>query len=459
MATRAHDRIGSEGEVHRRGDAGYEQARRRAAWNDRKPARYPEIIVEASSWEDVPRAVRYARHTGLRVAIRSGGHSLCGAALRDGDMLIDLSRLHELTIDPIARTASVQPAVTGSTLVKALAEHDLAFPVGHCGSVAMGGYLLSGGFGWNMGAWGPACFSVRRMEIVTAAGELVEASPESNADLFWAARGAGSGFFGVVTRFELATYPLPRTIRKAIVLNPLSEVETVSRWAARVAPMLPETVEMFLFLASAPPGAPADPAGKAVGVAAVSFAGTDQEAVRSLAFLKTCPSPQGAIACAPTVPASFESLHELIGTFLPEGRRFAEDAIWCDESLPVLLPRLAEHVVRAPAPQSHILAPVMRPRPVEATMPDAAFSLVGRSLILCYGVWVDEADDARNERWHRDTVRSIERFTIGHYIAESDLLAEPNRAAKSFTPANWERLQALKKLYDPDGLFHTYLEA
>jgi FAD/FMN-containing dehydrogenase len=118
-------------------------------------------------------------------------------------MLIDLSRLHDISIEPRSRIARVQPAVTGGELASALGEHRLAFPVGHCASVPMSGYLLAGGQGLNAGTWGPACFSIQSVNVVTADGQLVTADERHNADLFWAARGAGPGFFGVATRFQL----------------------------------------------------------------------------------------------------------------------------------------------------------------------------------------------------------------------------------------------------------------
>jgi FAD/FMN-containing dehydrogenase len=132
--------------------------------------------------------------------VRGGGHSWCGTPLRDGGMLIDLARLKEVIVHPRTRTAMVQPVVSGRELSHRLAAHGLAFPYGHCSTVPLSGFVLSGGFGWNMGSWGPACFSLEAIDVVTAAGQLVRATEDQHADLLWAARGAGAGFFGVVTR-------------------------------------------------------------------------------------------------------------------------------------------------------------------------------------------------------------------------------------------------------------------
>ncbi len=159
------------GVVLGREDEGYEAARRATMWNARTPERYPELIVRARDEDDVLEAVRLARSRGLKLAIRSGGHSWAGNHVRDGGLLLDLSALREATIDADAMTAAVEPGCPGTVLLGALAEHDLFFPGGHCNGVALGGYLLQGGFGWNGRVHGPACQSVLAIDVVTAAGE------------------------------------------------------------------------------------------------------------------------------------------------------------------------------------------------------------------------------------------------------------------------------------------------
>lgn len=243
-------RIDTEGPALWHGDAGYEHARRSAVWNEKKPSRFPDVIVTVASDQGVIKAVKFARSNRMKIAVRAGGHSWCGSPVRDGGILIDLSRLREVSIDLISRTATVRPAVTGGEFARALAKHGLAFPVGHCGSVPMSGYILSGGLGWNIGAWGPACFSMQRLDVVTPEGQLVTADDHENTEFFWAARGAGPGFFGVATRFRLRVYPLPRVIKTSTYLYPLTEVEPLSHWAEEIVPSLPPTVEMRLLLAT-----------------------------------------------------------------------------------------------------------------------------------------------------------------------------------------------------------------
>src|SRR5262245_27161817 len=165
--------VRSPGQIVWRGDPDYEATRRHMVWNQRVPERFPEAIAVAGSDQDVVDAVRLARSRGLRVAIRSGGHSWVGSSLRDGGMLIDLEHLNGAEVNVAARTAVVQPAIKNPAIVAALAPLGLAFPTGHCPTVSVGGYLLSGGQGWNQGTWGPACQNVLAIDYVNADGDVI----------------------------------------------------------------------------------------------------------------------------------------------------------------------------------------------------------------------------------------------------------------------------------------------
>jgi FAD/FMN-containing dehydrogenase len=194
-------------------------AREQLLWNPRIPERFPDAIVGATCVEDVQAAVRFAREHGLKVTARGGGHHWSGVALQAG-LVIDLSAFNHVKIDPVARTAEIGPVVTNRDLARALSEHGLAFPLGHCPSVPLSGDLLGGGFGWNAGTWGVACFSIESLDVVTADAELCRASASENPDIFWAARGTGPAFFGVVTAYRLRLQRLSRAI-------------TTSDWFAR----------------------------------------------------------------------------------------------------------------------------------------------------------------------------------------------------------------------------------
>jgi FAD/FMN-containing dehydrogenase len=447
---------GITGRVAWRDDDSYESLRQGALWNRRTPDRYPDVIVTAASEQDVVSAVRLARDNGMRIAVKSGGHNLSGACLRDGGMLLDLSALDTFSVDQEARTAEVQPALTSGRFAQELTQLGLGFPVGHCGSVPMGGYLLSGGLGWNMSQWGLACLNVEAIDVVTADASLIRASEREHPDLFWAARGAGPGFFGVVTRFHLRLHVAPGIIRSSTYLYPLADVEDVSAWARDVAPTLPPSVEMLLHLVSAPPGAPAGPAGKAVVLAATAFGDDPQTAAAALGALESCPAIGRALFRQTNQATTFSVLHDALDQRLPAGHRYIEDALWSSDDYAAVLPRLAEHFVGAPSPRSLVMA-VMPPRPPDGMqLPDVAFSMRGATFALCYAIWDDADDDQRNEQWHRRLVGAIAPSIIGRYIAEADLEID-GAAEGSFAAPVWERLQALKTEFDPDNLFHTYL--
>lgn len=191
--------VSFDGELFVRGEAGYENARQGAVWNALTPDCYPELILWAANEADCVAAVKLARERGLMLSVRSGGHSGAGNHLRDDTFLLDLSGLREVEVDAESMRASAQPGCPGNELDLELEKHDLFFPVGHCPGVAIGGYLLQGGFGWNDRVHGLACQSAVAIDLITPQGELITVSEENEPDLFWAARGSGPGFFSVVT--------------------------------------------------------------------------------------------------------------------------------------------------------------------------------------------------------------------------------------------------------------------
>ncbi|QKV90977.1 FAD-binding oxidoreductase [Streptomyces sp. NA02950] len=457
MGTDTHA-AGLEGTLVERGDPEYERLWTSMVWNGLKPARFPEVIVSAASERDVPRALRLARSRSLHVSVRSGGHSWCASPLREGSLLLDLSRLRGRTVDPDSRTAEVQPGVTGGELAAELSRYGLAFPSGHCPSVAVGGYLLSGGLGWNPGVFGPACASVLGIEAVTADGEVVRCDAGERPELFWAARGAGPGFFAVVTRFRLRLYPLPSAITTTAYSFPLAEAEPVARRLAEVAEGLDPSVEAGMTLATAGPEvSDASPRPKVVSVTATAFADSRREAVRSLAPLRDCPFAERALVRREDEPTCFASLYEGGDGVWPREHRYAVDTLWSDEDLGTLMALCGEAMAMAPSEKSLVLVPIAPASRNPELLRDMAFSVLGRNYLVPYAVWDDPAQDADQLRWLRRTMNVLEPLGTGHYVAEADLPAGLSRAERSFTPDGWRRLEALRARYDPDGVFPSYL--
>lgn len=449
-----------KGPVVWRGDPTYEQVRRGMLWNALKPGRYPEAIVRAATDDDVVAAVGLARQRGLGIAVRGGGHSWIGSPLRDGTVLVDLSARRGVHIDEATATATVEPALTGAELAHDLECHGMAFPVGHCASVGLGGYLLSGGLGWNSGAWGPACASVVAVDVVTTDGELVHATDEQDAELLWAARGAGPGFPGIVTRFHLALQPLPRAITTTTQVYDLADLDEVAPWASHVAAGLPATVEMTVLLTEAGLDLPTDPARKVAVVTATAFADTAEAAATDLAPLAASPLADRALVMRELVPSPFDVLFRDFGGRWREGCRFASDNVWTDGDLTDVLLPLRTALVEAPSASSFGFAGMSPDVPDDAPeeeLPDMAFSMYARTFVAAYAMWESAETDDANLAWLPSAMARFDDRATGHYVAETDLGAAESRARRSFSGDAWTRLQQLRRRIDPDGLMAGYL--
>lgn len=437
------------GTVTTRNEVGYERARTGLLWNGRKPNRFPRIVVRALSAQDVQAAVRFAAANNMRVSARGGGHHFSGISLQDG-MVIDLAGLDTLKIDIEKREAVVGPGVTNSRLAASLTEQHLAFPVGHCASVPVSGYLLGGGFGWNSGAWGIACHNVLGVDVVLADGSLVTASETEHPDIFWAARGAGPEFFGIVTAYRLRLHPLPRAIRTSVWSYGLDRIDAVQGWMSATMRIVPRNVEFTAVMSSAPPPL-AEKTSKTVAAVATIFADSEEEATATLAKIAGG-APDGALGVQLAMETPFEVLYRIIGQFFPEGGRYATDTNWSADPS-ALMAVLADYVAGAPSPESFALAVVLPPAAAEA-MPDTAFSMIGPVFSAAYAIWKDEKDDAENFAAVRRMSEAAARFSLGHYVGEADLdLLE--RAQASFSGAAHRQLRGLQRKYDPAGLFHS----
>jgi FAD/FMN-containing dehydrogenase len=436
---------GFEGRLLRRGDSGYEEARRATVWNARTPGRFPDLVVQAESDQDVVAAIRLARAGGMKLGIRSGGHSWAGNHVRDGGLLLDVSRLDSIEIDAEAMTAVVGPGCRGNEVLAALAEHDLFFPAGHCPGVALGGYLLQGGFGWNGRVHGPACMSVEAIDVVTAASELVRADASRHPDLFWAARGAGPGFFGTVVRFHLRLYPCPRHVANGVLLFAIDQLEHVFRWAHEVGPRVPREVELMVVVHRDLEGEPE------VAVTAPALVDNAEEAAAALAFLEQCPLRERAKLAVPNVPVTLPDLYAAVQHSYPDGYRYAVDNMWTHAPVEELLPGLRRIAETLPGAPSHMLWMHWGASPAR---PEMAYSVEDETYIALYGVWDDPAEDEANLAWPCERMREMESLASGIQLADENLGRRPARFASD---ANMARLDEVRAAYDSDGLFHLWM--
>lgn len=432
------------GAVVTAGDADYAAARDGLLFNRRGPDRRPAVIVRATGVDDVRAAVRYAATNGLRVSPRGSGHNWSGIAVQEG-VVVDLSAMDRVVVDPGARLADAEPGVDGRALAEKLGAWGLAFPVGHCGTVAISGYLLGGGFGWNSGTWGLGCHNVESVDVVLADGSLRRASPLENPDIFWAVRGGGPAFFGIVTRYRLRLQPLPAVMKAALFTWPLDRIAEVEAWMGALAASAPRNLEVSTMMTTAP----APIAAKVAMTSAVVFADSEAEADAILAAVAEI-APGGALDRLGPMPVSFGMLYDLTAAAYPAGKRNAVDCFWAASPQTSFLGTIAGRVAASPLAHTHALALVLPPP--AGPLPDAAFSMAGAVYAGVHAVWDAPEDDAVGLAWLRETADAVADRTIGHYVGEADH-ARPGRLEACYTPAAWARLAALRRRYDPDGVF------
>lgn len=441
------------GQVLVRGDYAYETARRRV-WSAAVVERFPELILRVAQVQDVVEAVKFAATNNLRVAIRGGGHNWVQPSLRQGGILLDLVGLDEYAIDPRSQVATVGPGISGGTFSHQLSKHGLAFPVAHCPSVPLSGYLLNGGLGWNAGVWGTAASNIIAMDIVTANGELLHASPDTHSDLFWAARGSGPGFFGVVVRFYLRLYTQPAAMQATTCVFPLEATHEIAEWTDTLDGKIAANVEFSFAVAGAPPPY-LSPDSRSCVISAIAFADSESEATGALEFMQA--SPPGSAMKLANLPSSIDMHLEEVARLFPPKARYLGNCMWSNASLAAFYPEFATHLRASPSHRSFSNS-VIYPEPAAGTvpLPDAAFSKFEREIVLWYAIWESPSKDQENESWFVTASESLQAHADGFYIGETDLAHFHDNAAQSFSPQNWQKLRSLKTKYDPDGLFFGF---
>lgn len=426
-------------------DPGFRDVAEALVWNGRKPSLRARYIVHAATASDVQQAVRFAAANRLTVSPRGGGHHFTGISTQ-ADVVVDLAALDHLSIDTAAMTCVAGPAVTNARLNATLDRQGLAFPVGHCGSVPMSGYLLGGGVGWNSGQWGIACFLIVSADVVLPDGRLVTASATEHPDIFWAVRGAGPGFFGIVTSYRLALKPGPRAVMSTVRVYPVALAGQVAGWLDRASRRAPANVEVTLKIETQ-----TGPVGSGLAATAILtvFGQTEAEA-RAVLEQMGRDAPEGYFALAPDIPTPIAALYEMTAANASKGKRYAVDSLWSDADLGTLAAHVVEGLQQAPSASSFA---VLSPGSTRLSVPaDAAFSRCGRVFGAVYTVWDDSAADTSNLAWMRDLLDRAAPLKSGVYVGYGDIDLAARRA-ETHAPEAASRLVALRGQYDPLNLF------
>ena len=435
----------------------YETWRQAMIWQARKPNRRPAAIVRVSRADDVPDVIAYAKRQGLKIAVKSGGHHLWGAALREGALTLDLGMLADVAVDAAAGQVAVGPALWSRELALALSRRGLAFPVAHCATVPMGGYLLGGGFGVNGDTWGGmACFRVEGADVVDADGRPRRIDRKEDPDLFWAMRGAGNGFPAVVTRYYLRADPLPGAITESVYLFPLERAGEIAALVAGLAADGLANTELMMMLV-ADPSSPADwgPPERICALRAVCFADSPQEARNTLAPLHEHPLIGEALFSVPHQATSMDRLE--LGSIDYRAQfgygRYLVDSDWSGRPAEAV-EALAETFVSAPTRNSHCVVLFKNPPRLAE---DAACSLMAPVWMGRYAAWQDEELDGEVLQWLTDSSAALAPLSLGHYINEVDVRGGSARIQRCFTPEAWRRLEDLRADRDANGRFCGFL--
>lgn len=428
--------------------------------------RIPRAIVHATAPSHVAAAVKLAAALGVRVSVRSGGHSWAGWGVRDDAVVVDLGALpggkHSgtdagITYDERTRIVAAPPSATGRMVNGLLAARGRMFAGGHCPDVGLGGFLLQGGMGWNCKNWGWACESVVGLDAVTAAGEEVHASAAENADLFWAARGSGPGFPAIVTRFYLLTRPLPR-MWQSIYVWPVAEYKKALQWVVDVCPGADEDTEIVCLGQHMP-----EHEGPVVVANFLTFKNSQAEAVAALQALHDHPGRPTATPLVESVaqPTTLPAQYEMQEAANPANHRYcAENAyVRNDEDVPAVL----DKAFTAPPNRTtytlyYSMNPTSRRGHYTAGVEDVgsmALSMQSDHYFAVYTIWEDEKDDEKMMEWVHDVMSGVERHAEGSYLGDADF---QQRRTKFWRDENAQRLMDIRRKWDPEGRICGYLD-
>jgi FAD/FMN-containing dehydrogenase len=432
-------RTSLRGGVTLAGDATYETARR--VWNgniDRRPA----LIAHCATAADVQQAVTFAAARGLLVSVRGGGHSAPGYAINDGGMVIDLTPMKAITVDPARRTARAEGGVLWREFDAATQEHGLATTGGTVSNTGIAGLTLGGGLGWLMGKYGATVDNLIAAEVVTADGILRRASATEHPDLFWALRGGG-GNFGVVTAFEFRLHPVGEVLG-GMVLYPLDQATEVLRFYRDFCPTLPDDAEAHAALVTAPDGNP-------MAALLLGYNGPLDEGERVLAPARgfgkpaadlVAPMSYGARQALLDEPNAIHGLHRYWRAAFTE--RLSDD----------LIKVAVDGAARFSSPLNAMLFFYVHGAVTRVPATETSFGARATQWDFdAIGAWSDASESATHIAWVREIWGRLEPHLQGsvyvNHIAADD---QPEKVRASFGE-NHQRLRAIKSIYDKANLF------
>ncbi|MCI0582089.1 MAG: FAD-binding oxidoreductase [Chloroflexi bacterium] len=426
---------------------GYDDARR--VWNaifDRRPA----VVVRPTGVDDVVAAVRFGRERDLEIAVRGGGHSAIGHSTTDGGLVIDLLRINDVSVDPHRRLARTGGGALLGQLDIAGQAHGLVCPVGVVGHTGVAGLTLGGGIGRLQRRFGLTIDSLRAVELVTADGRLVRATPDDEPELFWGLRGAGANF-GVATSLELELHPFEGTLHRGVHIHPATDIHELWPIFREFAAGAPEEIASIFTVALAEPAADyaESVAGRPIVVISYNHSGAGEDVERAIAPLLRGPKPASVTATSePYLTAQRSS-----DLTLAWGSRTSILGGYVADCSPAVLDAFVAKVEDVPGDSSISITAMGG---AIGRVADDAMAFTGRAAPFDVSpdtAWSDPALDAANGAWVREALAIVDADRLpGRYINELSE-AGPDVTRASYGDAKLERLRALKRAWDPDNVF------
>jgi FAD/FMN-containing dehydrogenase len=428
-------------------EPGYDEAR--TIWNamiDRRPG----AVVRCRGASDVMCAVRLAHDNGLLVAVRGGGHNISGNAVCEGGLLIDLSPMRSVRIDPKRQTARVEPGVTLGEFDKEAQAFGLATPLGINSTTGVAGLTLGGGFGWLSRKFGFTVDNLISADVVTADGALVQASAVENPDLFWAIRGGG-GNFGVVTSFEFKLHPVDPNLASGLIVHPFARARELLAGYREIAAAAPDELSIWVVLRKAPPlpFLPAEVHGKEILVFAVCYAGEPANAEKALAPLRALGEPIADVIGVQPYAAWQTAFDPLLtpGAF----------NYWKSHNFTALsdglLDTLVDYVGTLPTEECEIFIGQVGGASNRIGAEATAYPHRDTNFVMnVHTRWRERGDEQTAIKWAREFFAATAPHATGgvyvNFMPEDETERVPAAYGSSYV-----RLTALKAKYDPGNLF------
>ena len=443
---------GFRGEVIVPGHRDYDDAR--AVWNGTVDRR-PRVIARCRGTADVAAAVRFARDRDLDIAVRGGGHNVAGTAVCDGGIVIDLSAMRAVSVDPVERTALVQGGALWGDVDHEAQAHGLATTGGIVSHTGVAGVSLGGGLGWLMRKHGLTVDNLVEAEVVTAEGEIVGASAGDHPDLFWALRGGG-GNFGVVSSFRFALHPVGPTVVAGPVFWPAEDTTDVLRFYREFVAAAPDELGNIVRFGTIPPLPVVDEElhfRPAIAVGSC-YAGPVEDGERAVRALRQFGTPLVDLV-GPTLYVDHQSG---IDDTVPHGWHYYWKATSLDRLSDEVIDVVATYAYGAISPRSY--AAMFHMGGAIARAPRDATAYPGRGVdhnIVIDAAWLPEQDDtvrASETAWARAFLDALQPHCAGVYVNFLDADDDTSRVREAYGDATYRRLADVKATYDPENVFH-----